>query len=366
MRRIITSLALITMLGCANDKEYLNGPIKEYETFAMEKEVECTVVPIEDKHLCSGIMGVCDSLLVFSDSAFPGKLVHVLNLNTGKEIAALCPKGRSGNTYDEARYYNQFEKSDGAIKLWVHNSLKSIDLVNLTESIATGQTVYDKTVKVPELDLCYTRFGLGALYNIGEDKFMGNVLCHYKHKYDRKYTPNYMAVYDSSFKGEKAQYKLYKKGISDAYYKFEDDPFTYYDSTYTISPDKKHIAWGMAFIAMVNTLNLETGKVKGAHQIQGYTFEDQKGMMQEPRTYCRSMCCSNDYVYVLYTGHILQSEENYTEYSDRITVFDWEGNPVCLMKLPVSVNRITMDAASSTIYAFSEIDETIYKIDARI
>lgn len=361
-------MALIALSGCVKDKdsEYLNGPVMEYETFAMEKDVECTVVPIEDKHLCYGMMGVCDSLIVFSNSSFPDKLMRVLDLNTGKGVAALCPKGRSSNTYEEALHYCQFEKSDGAIKLWVHNSLKSIDLINLTESIATGQTVYEKSVKVPELDLCHTRFGFGSLYNIGEDRFLGNVLCHYKHSYDKEYMPNYMAVYDSSFKGETAQYKLYKRGISDAYYTFDDDPFIYYDSTYTISPDKKHLAWGMAFIAMVNTLNLETGKVKGAHLMQGHGFEDLKGIMSDKRTYCRSMCCSNDYVYVLYLGHILQSEENYNAYSDRIAVFDWEGNPVCLMKLPVSVKQITMDVGSSTIYAISDIDETIYKIDARI
>ncbi len=354
------------MLGCTNSKDCLNGPVKEYETFAMEKEVECTVVPIEDKHLCSGIMGVCDSLLIFSNSDFPDKLMRVLNLNTGKEIAALCPKGRSSNTYERSRHYCQFEKSDGAIKLWVHNSLKSIDLVNLTESIATGQTVYEKKVGVPELELCHTSFGLGLLYYLGEDKFLCDILCHYKHKYDKKYIPNHMVVYDSSFKDEIAQYKLYKRGVISPYYDSHDDPYIYYKAYYTISPDKKHIAWGMYNADMMNTLNLKTGKVKGAHNIQGYSIADLEGALTEEKVYYKSVCSDNDHVYAIHVGHIPQSEENYTQHSDRITVFDWEGNPVCLMKLPVSVNQIVMDAASSTIYALSEIDETIYKIDARI
>lgn len=366
MRRIITLLGLIILLsGCEEDKGYLNGPVKEYETFAMEKDVECTVVPIEDKHLCYGIMGVCDSLLVFSYRGFPDKLMRVLNLNTGKEIAALCPKGRSSNTYQEARYYSQFEKTDGAIKLWVHNSLKSIDLINLTESIATGQTVYEKSVAVPELDLCHTSFGFGSLYYLGEDKFLGNVMCHYKHAYDKEYTPNYMAVYDSSFNGEKAQYKLYKRGISNPHYDYSDHPFFYYQAKYTISPDKKHLAWGMLLADMMNTLDLETGKVAGAHHTQMHTIADLAGTMPDPKSYYTSLCCDNDYIYALDMDH-LPVDETATMYSDHIAVFDWMGNPVCLMKLPVAVNLIALDAGSSTIYALSYIDETLYKIDARI
>ncbi len=365
MHKIIAAMVLIALSGCAKDNRCLNGPVKEYETFAMEKEVECTVVPIEDKHLCYGIMNVCDSLLIFSNNDFSDKLMRVLNLNTGKEIAALCPKGRSSNTYEEARHYGQFEKSDGAIKLWVHNSLKSIDLVNLTESIATGQTVYEKSVKVPELDLCHTRFGFGQLYNIGEDKFLCDILCHYKHSYDKEYIPNYMAVYDSSFKNEIAQYKLYRRGVINPYYDSHDHPFAYYQASYTISPDKKHIAWGMYNADMMNTLNLETGKVTGAHNIQGYSIADLENALTEEKVFYTSICCDNEHVYAIYLGH-LNPEEVYYKYSDRITVFDWEGNPVCLMKLPVSVNEITMDAGSSTIYAISDIDETIYKIDASI
>lgn len=53
MYRVMAALALIALSGCVKDKdtEYLNGPVMEYETFAMEKDVECTVVPIDSKEI---------------------------------------------------------------------------------------------------------------------------------------------------------------------------------------------------------------------------------------------------------------------------------------------------------------------------
>ena len=97
---IILFTVLLLNSGCNNkNNEYLNGLLVEYESFNNIQNVSCSPIDIIDKHLCSGMMSVRDSLLVFSNSQFADAYIRVINLNKGKGIAALCPKGHSDNTY---------------------------------------------------------------------------------------------------------------------------------------------------------------------------------------------------------------------------------------------------------------------------
>ena len=128
--RLLWAVALL-VLGCSgtqNKSSHLNGPIMEYDSIPNERYVECTPLNIKDKHLCSGLMSVCDTLLIFAHPSWDMQL-QVINLNTGLCVGEMCPTGRSHNTYSNARQFGQFVKENGEVKLWVHNRLKSLDLI---------------------------------------------------------------------------------------------------------------------------------------------------------------------------------------------------------------------------------------------
>lgn len=366
---IILFTVLLLNSGCNNkNNEYLNGLLVEYESFNNIQNVSCSPIDIIDKHLCSGMMSVRDSLLVFSNSQFADAYICVINLNTGKGISALCPKGHSDNTYSKAaRHFEQFEERNGDICLWVHNVLKSFDLVNITKSIDEGMTIYEEKIPFNELDICHTSFGLASIYSLDNGETLCNVLCHYKNAQDEEYIPNYLSVYNNDFKQESRIYKLYNKCVINPTLPPMDYPYIFLASCYAISPSKKYVAWGLNNADVVNILNLKNGDIKGLQRRGESKIEDMTGQISKdsPEYYIKKICCDNQYIYAMYYGHMPRDRE-LTFYTDKILVFDWSGNPVSELHLSKPINNMAFDAENSILYGQNELEEEIYKIDFKL
>lgn len=366
--RLLWAVALL-VLGCSgtqNKSSHLNGPIMEYDSIPNERYVECTPLNIKDKHLCSGLMSVCDTLLIFAHPSWDMQL-QVINLNTGLCVGEMCPTGRSHNTYSNARQFGQFVKENGEVKLWVHNRLKSLDLINISRSIEQDLTVFDRRIEMDELEACHTTFGFLSAYWLEGDKFVGNVCCYRDYSSSNEdYIPNHLVIFEGNTDNEVRSYKLYNKGIHNPQIPHIEHPFIFYESYYTLSPDKSHLAWGMLNADMINIVDLKSGKVQGSHKRGSGKIADMEGVMTEaPKQYFLDVCSDNKYIYALYGGH-LSPERNMPNYADCIMIFDWDGVPMSRIMLSKSINKLAVDASSSTIYLLNEIDEEVYRIDSNI
>lgn len=372
MKRLIYIIALICLVGCEGsttsqwegyDDGYLNGPIIDYDSFPQTLSAKLTPLKIVDKHICAGRMAVCDSLMVFSHHKFEDSFIRVLNLNTGREVAALCAKGRSDNTYQEALIDQQFEKSGGDIKLWVHNRLKSLDLVNITESIKQGRTIFDRRIMTKEKELCHTFFGYFNIHSMGGDRYLANVLCHYENKDDVEYKPMHLEIYEGEGTQPLETYKLFQRGVVNPYYNHEDYIFVYYASRWTFSPDRKHYAWGMENVDVLGVVDLQSHQVRGAHRAGALQISDlTKKFTGELKLHYALLRCDNDYIYALHTGHN-DPEKSAYGYSNRIYVFDWKANPIAQINLPIEINNMVLDTENDILYGMNEVEEEIYRIN---
>lgn len=69
-------------------------------------------------------------------------------------------------------------------------------------------------------------------------------------------------------------------------------------------------------------------------------------------------CCTNRYIYILYSGRIIENNFLNAFKGNIVYVIDWNGNPVARYNLDIDVKCIAVSADDKTLYAIAEQDDT--------
>jgi hypothetical protein len=82
------------------------------------------------------------------------------------------------------------------------------------------------------------------------------------------------------------------------------------------------------------------------------------GISQKSKSTFRRVCSTQNYIYLLYSGHFFY--ENYAKVVNGRTIYvmNWDGEPVMRYNLDIDVKCIAVSADDKTLYAIAEQDDT--------
>ena len=164
-----------------------------------------------------------------------------------------------------------------------------------------------------------------------------------------------------------------KTVLSYDYFPIEDDAVRYrlYNFTYSlaISPDKSRFAVGTLWGAVLETYSIGVDSISRLYT--GYFAEPEfdavhLSLAENERTVLgfRDLYAENDRLYAVYNGELISSaeaERNSSLVFNDIAVFDWDGNPLELIRTDYCIDRICYSERENVIYgAVRDIDDIMY------
>lgn len=90
------------------------------------------------------------------------------------------------------------------------------------------------------------------------------------------------------------------------------------------------------------------------------------GVSQNSKSIFRNVCSTQNYIYLLYSGHFYYESYAKVETGNTIYVMNWEGKPVARYNLDIDVKCIAVSDDDKILYAIAEQDDTNlvkFKID---
>lgn len=73
--------------------------------------------------------------------------------------------------------------------------------------------------------------------------------------------------------------------------------------------------------------------------------------------------CTQNYIYLLISDKIIGDDFYNAIRSNKILVFDWNGNPVTSLSLDIEVNSIAVDSSDKVLYAYDQGNEQLVKFN---
>ena len=154
-----------------------------------------------------------------------------------------------------------------------------------------------------------------------------------------------------------------KTVLSYDYFPIEDDAVRYrlYNFTYSlaISPDKSRFAVGTLWGAVLETYSIGVDSISRLYM--GYFAEPEfdavhLSLVENERTVLgfRDLYAENDRLYAVYNAELISSaeaERGSTLVFNDISVFDWDGNPLELIRTDYNIDHICYSARDNAVYA---------------
>ncbi len=352
---VVLFLIAFGMMGCKGnyDEKSFNGDIVYIQNDVPEDKA--IGVPVELKALYLGsAITVQDSILVCWTPKDPDVFFHVYNLKTGELCGKFCHKGRGPEETVATAPIFQIYKENGAMKALVnfHNERKIMHW-NITESIRQQRSVfegmtprYDKSVKYKEI------FWLNPGEVIG---YVSSEPLTFVH--DSATLPYWIKCAAKTGKPV-VSYDLFA-GTLEWERKREQSPLPddYYYSMNCISPDRSKIAMGMAMLAQINVLDLDTGRQTG-YRLKGMPgFEIFHKNLDDAKVYFTQVQADDSHIYALY------SDKKYGSgwgAQDLLYIFNWNGELVRKVRLANGVKYISV-GNPGILYALDDNEEYVYK-----
>ena len=351
----VISIFLIVNLSACKKTPYFRGEITVFDDF--DKKIQLKGEKIELEGIYTGSMSVYDTLALFISYQFPDQnFLHVFGLHSGKELGSFCTQGRGPGEYLDLSCFDQFQKENGDIKLWIGSTLKEqIQLLNLSESLKKQKMQVDQSFfldwrkkwKDPIASFFMLDSNLCLYHNLNE----------YLYKDKRGYTLGLFHLCKDSIENELKEYPLFNRPLLNPHPQIENRYLL--SSDHRIKPDGSKIAMTMDRLMQINILDIRTGKLKGFRLKDSPDFEDLKRPLEDLKYFYINLCVDANYIYALCLNC---AAKDFPVESDLIHVFDWNGNPVCQITTDQKFFSIAFDPVHGLIYGKNFMEE-IYCYD---
>ena len=349
---IICLLFLVIFISCKRDDSYyFNGDIIVIDKFHSEVTLEATDVVLEGAY--EGQMMVYDSIMLFCSFNPVDYWMRAYNVKTGQEMVAFCPSGQGPDDYLYCTTYEQFVKEEGELKLWVNDYTKNSKLINITQTILSGNTVCDSVVPMKWIE--HYRFPSPGMFFIEN----GNILA--KHQCEpifinEGYTLSNYKKYHKSLDEEIQDFIHYKETIGSEYIPGYSE--MYFGSCDRIKPDLTKIAMPMQMVGQINIWNLKNNHLRGYRISGSTTLVDLEQNPEYYRYYYMSMSVCDQYILALYMNNSVNDGLD-ALLSSEVHVFDWEGTPLYKLHLKEKVHSIDWDGKNRILYA-QDFNDNLY------
>lgn len=354
MKKIIVLSAALFIFACTGKKQggVFNGEViinnnPEILSIAGKK--------MEFNDVYTGYMSVYDSLGIFCLRRNSEFLVSVFNLNSGDMLGQFCPAGRGPDDFWDFYHSEQYVVENNEIKLWGYDKRKNIYLLNLTRSIEEQHTVID-TLIVHDWMRHHVR-SWAYCFMLDKDRLMiSNSSEFFEDSNPDNLFPSYR-MYEKTVDKELKRFNMYNRLP-----KNQDKPqlAEQYYSVDRINPAKNKIVESMNFLAQINILDIESGKLKG-YRLKGTPdFDDLPLLDYNMKFFYNDVCVGEEMIMALYVDADIA--ESPTSSSRRIHIFDWDGNFIHELELDVDVNQISFDPVGKYLYGCTALEE-MYRFD---
>ncbi len=327
-RTVFICLIALFFIGCTKKSSFRNIENRIVEL----PPINNTGLKLEklDIQAMGLVYGHCvDSLFLLKTLEYKNSY-RVFNVETCEDYGTIFHTGEGPNEFINLTTQGQYYTTPDSIMLRVcDNGKKKIRLINLTQTLATGETAISK-----EYPLKTTLFNF---YAINDSSFVGNSFDGLKwfmanYQASGNMTPIFdlLETKDISFASGNA---TAKKDLS----KFAFAPF-FFNQILFYSPDG------------TNRFSVSLG--------EPVSFEElQKKAYGERLHYFSNITSSEDHVWVLFND----PENPEPGSNSKIIVMDWDGNPLYLFDTGKKLNTIFNDSGQNAMYAIDN-EENIYRL----
>lgn len=141
------------------------------------------------------------------------------------------------------------------------------------------------------------------------------------------------------------------------------------NSTYSYHPSKDKIVVGYIFSGIFDVFQLKDSSAIREWGVNKFPFEYEvnNGRVRMPldsKYGYFDIKATDKFIYALFSGKDMTS--NNSVYSDRIEVYDWDGNQVAVLKLNAEVKLIAINPDNRIMYATGIQDEEIQLLRAQL
>lgn len=346
---IYVLLFLSLLISCSNKSNNKITTNSFKKTINLEKGE-----PIFTKEYTAKNFWLADSLLIIQTNQ-DSSLFKVFSTTDLKFINTFGTKGEGPKDFLYPYTSNQVIKDSLGIKLWVNDLFKyKLSLINITESIKKGNTVIDTSFKInPKYDFTHD------LIHFNDETFFGNHgpnaierfrITKYNIQKDQKTHANLLPeIENTDLLRRSAMYSLY---------------FDYL----AIKPDKTKLVSAMLRFNRIDFYDIDLNIInevidKDEHEVtdvQDILHKNGKQLM-DLKMYYSSIFTTNNYVYGLHRKGQPAVENGEKNIDIDIRVFDWNGNPEYLLKVPNDLTNFVVDEKNGWIYGIDSYNEKIYR-----
>ena len=268
-------------------------------------------------------------ILTFSSSNQPG-LLSVCDKNTGKLLAKdLIKNGRGPNEYSNIALI-KIETDTSGIKVWLTaNSVQSVILLNITESLELGKPVIEAEIPIGPGG----KAGILSSFMEDRDHFL-------LFGYSEEQKNMYVSRYDSTNEKTDTLGYLYTRPIE----------FTDASASYIYNQKHQYLVLGQVFFNQIYFYSLrnEAGSFSVSPDKSPVKFNlIQDTPYPDRKVYFTSSFATDDLLVFL-------------DSQNRVLFLDWEGNILKTAELDHPATSIVLDEKTKTLYGINQAREEVY------
>jgi hypothetical protein len=287
---------------------------------------------------------------------------RIYNSKTLNKIVNIAPIGESGNNFTNGlQYFGQYEKIHDQLYIWLCDKNRNkLYRINITKSIKDSKTCIDKEIKyLPECMFSQVYF-LDSATIIGQPSNLAIKM-------------NRFQIYNPQLEKIVKTVSLFPKVNNDnqdlnfIFYRYN----RLYNCGFMMKPDKTKFGSAMNMFNRVDIFDKD-GNIKNSYidedDIPGYIIKTYLSAKQENikkvnvKDYYMAAFATNSFFYTLYYNQ-LQSDYPEKSVPVKIRIFNWNAEPVCILKVPDYLQYFSIDEKNGIMYGVAYFDEKILKYD---
>lgn len=328
LKKYVSALSLIVLAwGCGRND---GGP--EYALPAFPAEEAMVYEIVHDDLIIPSLVFRMDVykdylVMVYIDRR-SGKWVHIHDKHTGEKLASGLSLGRGPKEIIvPISYY--FDRRSGELSIYGEGNPRL--MIFSVDSLMDGN-FEPRYVQNPIFDLA----NMDRIYPLGEDKYLLRMSTRLKNEYKR-----FVLLKEGQVAGQYDEYPTEDQRLMNLAYSF----------SFPVSPDGRKFAIGSSHGWILEFFDLTRGieRERVDYYREPFWEEDQRSIDAQRSGYgFMNMTCDDKYVYAA-------SGEPGTKRVDIITIFDWEGNPVKILRSEGyrALYPLAADTADGDLYAYT-------------
>ena len=336
---MVIAITAIILNSCKdNSEKYFSDSLKVVNPANVERTDILQGIPVVNELIGAGLFNVVDTLICF-DAEQDGKLFTICTLD-GDSVAVIGIRGQGPNDFistvlNKQNFYNG--KND--FGTWVVDANSScLKQLNIGKSLSSGSCVVDSIIPIqPMVSDAFVVGDTILQVTFGE----GN--------YDLTMTSSDGTLLDKE--------PLYQIPVD------KSDIFYFYSARTGVSPDNRYLVMAMSSINQLNILDLQKSNARKSVSIGG--VQNRESVMDSERpdwhtpawTYYSNLALSDKYIFALYRNMAYNYPGDQEKKNGELHVFDYDGNPVCIIPLDRFIYVISYSPENNSIYALGEEDK---------